>query len=62
MFLSQPWKNWRTEVTRYLLKKQNGDGGREDGAWEDGYGKEFGTAVAVLILEIPIQYLPIFQR
>jgi prenyltransferase beta subunit len=33
-----------------------------DGTWQDGYGAEFGTAFAVLTLQIPNQYLPIFQR
>jgi hypothetical protein len=33
-----------------------------DGSWDDDYGREYGTAMAVLILEIPVQYLPIFQR
>ncbi|MBI3723409.1 hypothetical protein HY251_05575 [bacterium] len=34
-----------------------------DGAWNDPYGgPAFGTAVAVLCLEVPLQYLPIFQR
>lgn len=34
------------------------------GAWpcSSGPGKAFGTAVATLILQIPYQYLPIFQR
>ena len=39
------------------LKKQ-----KSNGSWEDSYGEEFATAVAVLILEIPVQYLPVFQR
>jgi hypothetical protein len=34
------------------------------GAWtcEVGPGTNFGTAVATLILAIPYQYLPIFQK
>ena len=36
----------------------------EDGSWPNrtGPGPAFGTAMAVLILEIPYRYLPIFQR
>jgi hypothetical protein len=40
-------------------------GGQEsDGSWpnETGPGPAFGTACAVLILEIPYRFLPIFQR
>jgi hypothetical protein len=45
-------------MRRYLLARQ-----RPDGSWpDDNYGDEFGTAMAVLILEVPLQYLPIFQR
>lgn len=52
------WSRWYTELRSYLLKKQ-----RTDGRWSDqAYGDEFGTASAVLILAMPIQYLPIYQR
>jgi hypothetical protein len=52
------WGRWRAEMRRYLLARQ-----RPDGSWpDDNYGDEFGTAMAVLILEVPLQYLPIFQR
>jgi squalene cyclase len=35
---------------------------RPDGSWKNNVSPEFGTAVATLILQIPNQYLPIFQR
>jgi hypothetical protein len=37
---------------------------QRDGSWrcEVGPGPAFGTAVSTLILQIPLQYLPIFQR
>jgi hypothetical protein len=46
-------------VKRQLLDMQ-----RPDGSWpcRVGPGDEFATAVATLILQIPFQYLPIFQR
>jgi len=36
----------------------------EDGSWpnEMGPGRAYGTATACLILQIPMEYLPIFQR
>lgn len=52
------WKSWYPKVTRYLLSKQKED----DGSWESNYGLEYGTAFALLILEVPLGYLPIFQR
>jgi hypothetical protein len=51
------WDRWYEAIRDYLVKKQE-----VDGSWDDDYGREYGTAMAVLILEIPVQYLPIFQR
>jgi hypothetical protein len=56
------WAGWYPAARRYLLKRQVADGGEGDGSWSDDYGAEFGTAVAILILEVPLNYLPIFQR
>jgi hypothetical protein len=53
------WERWRAEATRYILDGQQ----KSNGRWkDDDHGDEFATAAAVLILEVPIQYLPIFQR
>jgi len=53
------WRNYFREIQRTLLDMQ-----RNDGSWRcnPGPGDAFGTAVATLILQIPYQYLPIFQR
>ena len=53
------WESYFTKLRRFLILHQ-----RADGSWmnRDGPGDAFGTAVAVLILEIPYCYLPIFQR
>ncbi|MEQ1633465.1 MAG: prenyltransferase/squalene oxidase repeat-containing protein [Planctomycetota bacterium] len=53
------WRRYFTEVKGRLLRMQ-----RADGSWPNdvGPGPSFGTAVATLILQIPLQYLPIFQR
>ena len=53
------WRRYFGEVKGRLLRMQ-----RPDGSWpnEVGPGPAFGTAVATLILQIPLQYLPIFQR
>lgn len=46
-------------ITEDLLRLQG-----EDGSWacHTGPGPEFSTAVAALLLQLPRQYLPIFQR
>lgn len=53
------WEPYFQELRRELLSMQDADG-----SWpnREGPGPNFGTAVAVLILEIPYRFLPIFQR
>jgi len=52
------WTAWYPKVREHLLRKQ-----RSDGRWENGpWGDEYATAMALLILEVPLGYLPIFQR
>lgn len=51
------WTEWYPSVRQYLLSKQ-----KPDGSWDSRFGTEYATAVALLILEIPLGYLPIFQR
>ncbi|MFQ5506519.1 MAG: prenyltransferase/squalene oxidase repeat-containing protein [Planctomycetota bacterium] len=53
------WDKYFREIREVLLDRQ-----RNGGYWtcDTGPGREFATAVAVLILSIPYRYLPIFQR
>ncbi len=53
------WEVYFSKLREHLLAMQE-----PDGSWpnETGPGDSFGTAVAVLILEIPYCFLPIFQR
>jgi hypothetical protein len=53
------WEQYFTIVREELLAMQE-----PSGAWPNrvGPGPAFGTAMAVLILEIPYRFLPIFQR
>ncbi|MCA8951306.1 MAG: terpene cyclase/mutase family protein [Planctomycetes bacterium] len=52
-------KAFYTRLSDDLLRAQ-----RPDGRWENrvGPGDEFSTAVACILLQMPRQYLPIFQR
>ncbi|MBI2194002.1 MAG: terpene cyclase/mutase family protein [Planctomycetes bacterium] len=53
------WELWFPKIREDLLNKQR----PEDGSWKgDEVGPVYGTAMAVIILQIPCQYLPIFQR
>ncbi|PIE22815.1 MAG: prenyltransferase [Planctomycetota bacterium] len=58
------WNFYYDHIKDYLLRSQVQRKGPEFGAWtcEVGPGSNFGTAVATLILAIPYQYLPIFQK
>ncbi len=53
------WTKYFRTMKALLLSRQN-----KDGSWtcSTGPGDAFATAVATLILQIPFQYLPIFQR
>ena len=53
------WRNYFRQMRGLLVSRQDADG-----SWpcHIGPGKAFSTAVATLILQIPYQSLPIFQR
>jgi hypothetical protein len=51
------WSRWYPAIRDDLIARQ-----RPDGSWIDLISAEFATAMACLILEIPNNYLPIFQR
>ena len=53
------WTRYWNKISRELLKNQ-----RSDGHWDNyvGPGENFATAVAAIILQVPMGYLPIFER
>lgn len=52
------WTKWFPTIRAELIARQNA----ASGEWQGDYGNEYGTAMALLILQIPNRYLPIFQR
>jgi hypothetical protein len=48
---------WYTGLRDELLGMQ-----RPDGSWMDTINREYGTAMACIILQVPRNMLPIFQR
>jgi hypothetical protein len=50
------WNSWYPAITKDLLAKQ-----KADGSWRASYD-QYDTAMALLVLEIPYRYLPIYQR
>lgn len=60
MYLSgdKNWEKYFPRIRDRLLATQG-----EDGAWlGDNVGKVYGTSLALMILQLPYQYLPIMQR
>lgn len=53
----QRWGRWWPAIRDELISKQ-----MEDGSWRGQAGSEYGTAMALIILQMPKQMLPIFQR
>ncbi len=52
------WERYYERKSRWLLKQQ-----RSDGSWMgDGVGYTYGTAIALVILQLPYARLPILQR
>lgn len=59
MFLSgdKYWQSWWPAVRAELLEKQE-----PEGLWRGQAGDEYGTAMALIILQMPNRLLPIFQK
>lgn len=53
----QLWQRYYAGIRDELIAKQ-----QPDGSWSDPISPEFGTAMALLVLQIPNHYLPIFER
>lgn len=51
------WTRWYAAIRDELLNKQS-----PQGLWTDSICNEYGTAMALIILQIPNNFLPIFQR
>ena len=59
MFLrgGDAWRTWWPAVRDELLDRQ-----AEDGYWRGQAGNEYGSAMALIVLQVPNRLLPIFQK
>jgi hypothetical protein len=60
MFLAggEHWATWWPAIRSLLLRSQG-----PNGKWDDSsVGEEYGTAMALIVLQMPKRYLPIFQK
>ncbi len=53
----EDWGQWYSAIRDELLNKQ-----AAEGFWSDSIGNEYGTAMALIVLQMPNNFLPIFQR
>lgn len=53
------WATWYPAIRDELVRRQSVSSG---GYWPDSICNEYGTAMALIILQMPNNYLPIFQR
>jgi hypothetical protein len=51
------WKRWYPAIRDLLVSRQ-----QANGSWVDPVGSEYGTAMAAIILQMPDNSVPIFQR
>jgi hypothetical protein len=52
------WDDYFPRIRDHLLRTQ-----KPDGSWDgDGIGPVYGTSVALIILQLPYKFVPIFQR
>jgi hypothetical protein len=51
------WQTWFPAIREELLSKQ-----AENGSWQGQAGTAYGTAMALIVLQVPNRLLPIFQR
>jgi hypothetical protein len=51
------WARWYPAIRDLLIKRQT-----PEGSWVDPVGSEYGTAMAAIILQMPDNSVPIFQR
>lgn len=49
--------DYYTDISRQLIREQ-----RPDGSWFDDVGETYATAMACVIMQVPCNYLPIFQK
>ncbi len=53
----EDWASWYPLIRDELVRRQ-----LPRGPWQDSVCQEYGTAMALIVLQMPNDYLPIFQR
>jgi hypothetical protein len=56
------WEDWYGKVRKTLLASQSPNGSWTNKGSDDGVGIPYSTAIATIVLSVPLNYLPIFQN
>ena len=56
------WSDWYISIRDDLLRRQKNSKGAKYAYWKGNVSEIYCTAMSVLILQIPTNYLPIFQK
>ncbi len=56
------WMKWYPAIRDELIEWPGEHRQQNDGHWTSAYGPEYGTAMALIVLQMPENCLPIFQR
>lgn len=51
------WSTWWPAIRDELVESQ-----AANGLWDAPYGEAYGSAMALIVLQMPKRYLPIFQK
>jgi hypothetical protein len=51
------WANWYPGIRDELCAKQD----KNTGAWEGDFSQDYATAMALIILQMPNRYLPVYN-
>lgn len=60
MYLAGPhyWENYYPRIKEEIIQGQR----KSDGAWQDDVGMTYATAMAIVVLQMPCEWLPLFQK
>jgi prenyltransferase beta subunit len=56
------WAEWYEKTKSRIISKQQPNGSWTGGGTDDGVGPAYQAAISVIILSVPLNYLPIFQN
>ena len=57
------WQQWYPSIRDQLIGSNRTSSMQQaDGSWDSTHGASYGTAMSLIILQVPHRYLPVLQR